>query len=135
MTNQTSPGPRGWWAAHGRTYLIVAALAAVAVLGLAAALGLHRVLDAGIHAFAVAIALPFVVAFVIIVACTILFLPLFLLALLLDGDMDIGGDFVASLVAKVVSGYFGFWAARRHPAFWGIVSGALVALGGLALIS
>jgi hypothetical protein len=135
MSNETSPGLRGWWAAHGRAYLIVVAVTTVVVCSLAAALGVHRVLDAGLQAFGIAFALPFVAAFALIIVCAGLFLPLYLVALLLDSDMDVGGDFISGLVAGLIGGYFGWFSRRRHPVFWGVVSGALVALGGLALIS
>ncbi len=135
MGNETSLGLRGWWAAHGRAFLIMAAMTAVVVCSLAAVLGVHRVLNAGLQTFGIAIALPFVVAFALVIVCAGLFLPLYLVALLLDSDMDVGGDFISGLVAGLIGGYFGWFSRRRHPVFWGVVSGALVALGALALIS
>ena len=126
---------RGWWTVNGRAYMTAVAVTAVIAFGFAAALGVHRVVNAGLQAFGVALALPFVVALAIILLCAAVFLPILLLALLLESDIDIGGDFVAGLVTAVIAGYFGWFARRRHPAFWGVVSGALVALGALALVS
>lgn len=135
MSNDCPRGLRGWWTANRRAYLTALATTAVLVLGCAAGLGVHRVMNAGLQAFGVAIALPFVVSFAIVLLCAIVFLPFLLLALILESDLDIGGDFVSDLLATVIGGYFGWFARRRHPVFWGVVSGALVALGGLALIS
>jgi hypothetical protein len=135
MSNAFLQGLRSWWTSNGRAYLTTVAVCTVIALATAAAVGVDRVMNAGLQVFGVALALPFVVALAIILLCAIIFLPLLLLALLLESDIDIGGDFIADLAARIIGGYFGWFARRRDPMFWGSVSGALVALGVLALIS
>jgi hypothetical protein len=123
---------RSWWSVHRDAYLVTIGIAAAVVFGLAISLGAERVASAGWQVFGTVIALPFVVALALILLCLVVLLPLLLLSLLLESDIDIGGDFVADLCARVITGYFGWFGRRRHPVFWGVVTGAFVATAALA---
>lgn len=121
-----------WWTVNRDAYLVTISVVAAVMFGLAAVLGVERVADAGFQVLGTMVALPFVVALVLILLCFIVLLPVLLLALLLESDLDIGGDFAADLGVRVITGYFGWFGRRRHPVFWGVVTGALIATATLA---
>ena len=82
------------------------------------------------------IALPFVLVFAILALCFLPFLPLVAIAALTDTDPGLGGnDLIEDVGSKVVGGYFGWFRRRRHPVFWGAITGVLVALALLAIIA